>query len=1430
MADKSWFEKAKEAAAEGIGATVGIIGGAAVEAGSFLGETPNSLYQLFSPKEHPFREFSLGLEQMQKGNLDITKKPDWSKLGIDVSGIPPAQRDAYVAQQEEAKRKARGGVSLVPETDQTTAATQPQGGGKERVLQGLFGGQQAPRSNVKDKERLFSALPTYDATKKDLLNIGEGLVDLVGLASGIGGTEQKEAVQKETEQKLSPAEKGLRAGFKTGEELAGGLTVPGIVIPYGFTGGEGKRLIQEAPITYALNALPVLNELSSALKRGAVSSVRAAEINAAVRRAGFSDIDTLRGRLQTAVDAAEKERLGSTLEQVTGEGVTQAETPKYGFQKGTAPAARAVRAATELGERAGKVLPYAAAAYALGGAPAAVLVGGLAASPLLSKFLPATAQAKVRKKLAPLKRAVAERRTYETPEAQQMGEELLRAEGETAVISQNLEPFVEQASEAAISPQLTKDQLTAKYQSSLDQEKSVRDILQTTSDPDIIAAANRRLTEMPVERAEIARQINADPASQQLTTQEIEQLGGKSKSTPMVIDFTNPVNSNLLTKFDDVTKGTELENLTPDEKQNVVKSVVVARQSPTVWLVDDNLRNKVVDKISQLTGLKLKGDARAIVADTLSDISAQAFNQGNPVLLDVPLDNVLKPAAQQKVLNGNNVVIIEPRSGEVVVNANLPSLRELVEQVARDEKFNPTSAVLKRQLELAQSGFREKVVKPFVSPIEGNVQQQLGLLTDQFRQGDTSLPVAVKFDPSSLISRLRQEAVQVTDPTLRGNADYKRFLTNVADRLETLTQPKVSLGEGVRVPKSVATQPNLTNQYDYTLNLINEKEGAVSTGLGLMKRLATMYNPMTGLGNYLGNALVRMMNTGSPLPNSLLANELSDTVRKVAGKELTPEQTLQNEIVLRAVPSTDILSVADTNSNLTSLEKTKGAQLWRKGYEYGDKVFRIDEAVRQSKNLIAVMNGMADNSFNTMQVGPNILLTVQRVGNEFVFINPENGKILTRGTMESPAVKRIMGSAVKSVVDSLYPDVRELPEYYAKLAQGAGGIGSKITSAGIVFQPFLSYTVKAADTPWKRGILSTILEQSPESPILDRGRSTNALKIAADQAGRYFASRSVLNGMNARFNNLSANERDELRKMYSFSPAKQKPVIFGSLVELSNGDLVRRTYSPEYANFWGYSDDVLRGLAWAGDKFKNLYQKDIQPDKDNYLDTFTEAVMQGKGVTANDALRAAAASGGLLLPLYRTALESEKYGKPDVSIRDVLKPFGILGRVAIVAGEQTLPEIFKEKTPFLKPLVNNFGKKLFDTIIGTQLSTEQQPEKATFFLNQVYNEYWNNLIKPLADEANIAIANGDYATGNDKLMAAQQLNEDLQTIIKNRAESYNMAFQKLGIGKDIATKGLRFQSVKQKEMPTEVEPVGTPEPMPELPKETGDFIPPPKEE
>ena len=138
LADKA-AQQAKETGAGLLGGLVGV----GSEATRFVSDVASTSLSDYNPFKS-FPEFLKGVEDIRKGRIDITKAP--------------------------------------------------QSGGKERVLQGLVG-PSGPQG-VKNREGKLKDSPLYDASKRDLLNIGEGLVDIAASLAGINNERQAEEAEK----------------------------------------------------------------------------------------------------------------------------------------------------------------------------------------------------------------------------------------------------------------------------------------------------------------------------------------------------------------------------------------------------------------------------------------------------------------------------------------------------------------------------------------------------------------------------------------------------------------------------------------------------------------------------------------------------------------------------------------------------------------------------------------------------------------------------------------------------------------------------------------------------------------------------------------------------------------------------------------------------------------------------------------------------------------------------------------------------------------------------------------------------------------------------------------------------------------------------------------------------------------------------------
>lgn len=1332
----------------------------------------------------------------------------------------------------------------------------PQGEGSTgfgRVLQGTLG-KTAPKGTTIDEGK-YQASPFYDAAKRDLLNIGEGLGELLKVGGGFENERMAAARAEETAAKragkrplkdeegfLSEAFAAGKAAFPVGEDIAGGLIASPVILAGGLMETpEGKTMAREQPITFALNAMPVIGRLAKAAKGGLLSKVQVAELNSRISKLGIQGVGDLEGlnkHLETLTDPVVKAQVVEEAATATAQAAKAAEK----VFSPAAPVSSLAKSAIGGAQQVVGKAPFVAAGYSLGGPIGGLVAGGLAASPMLLSFLKGggagaageKVAAKARAKTAPVKRAVAERRAYETPEQAEIGEQLLTTEGETAVVGQKLAPVVEQATQSVIEnrPVITEQQLSDKFSklgnelTRLDSEiaAETNPVKKTALEQNKIktqtewSKTNTELNDFFKEQrylreVEQAKQAGtpapqrpafmADPTLITEVEQQVEKVGQSYTPKPLSVDYNLPANKAIL---DSVSQA--LPDTAPAEAQKLATSIIASQNSPITWLSDTALRQRVAQQLKTQFGLDKVKDADKILDRTLLDLSNEAYNNGDVKILNVESNRILQPFLDQQLLTPADFA---KRLGATDVFVGI----EDITKAQAGANYQPVKPVLSRVLQDLQSGMRAKMVgQPVKLPSEAE-QATLGQagkpvlamakkIEDDFNAGKVELPNVINFDPQPLIETLRSEATFTTNPAMRGNLQYKKFLTDYADKLETLKAPKVSMGEkGVRVAPSLAQLP-LENQYDYTLNLANTlEEGAAGKTLSLLKRLSTSYNPITGLGNYLGNAMVRLMDTGSPIPVGQIidkAKQLSDKVRKKQ-----TNLTLQDELVLRALPSKDVLSAAELGGEAGLFEMEKKSPVATKArelYNYGDVLFKVDKAQTLSANLIDDLPRIPEGKSGILPVGPELTLNVMRRGDTYTFINPETGKILTSGTMEASSVKRLLGASIKYNVDLLYPDVRELPTYFTTL-QGRGGTGAKIASA-ITFSPFMSYVLKASDTPWKKGILSTLIEGNTSSPLflpnafesstlnLKSNAGRQFVSTAIAQAGRYALSRGQMNAASAKFNNLSPEEKDQLRMVYAFTPASQKPLVFSGLADLENGGQVATFLSPNFLNFWSYTDTALRGLGWASNQAGKLFDRAMKEPEikgDQAIDEFTRRILTGKDPTMSDALKTGGVASGILYPLFVKGVESEKLGKQDVGFRDFAKPFGLLGRVAVFGLEQA--DLLPPDGNFNRATRASVYGKLMDVIVGTQMTKEQTSAKASYFLNKFYEEQYNGVIQPLLNKA---ASDPDKAI--DYQLEADTLHTALKQVIQARKESFNNTMLKLGLPEFVKGDQLRFRKLK----------------------------------
>lgn len=1313
MAEKGWFKQAQDLAlgvgkgvARAVGAGSGLLAGAASEVGRFaedVAETTKKGLGEYDPTK-TFPELVKGIRDVKEGRIDLTKAPG--------------------------------------------------AGGKEKAIQGLLG-PQGPTGPQIGEEAKYKDSPLYEASKRDLLNIGEGLVELAGLASGLGEGEKLKQARKEEEGKKAPdlikeAVVAGKAGFRTGEEIAGGLIATPVILGSAFMGEEGRKLYREAPITTLMNALPVLGGVLKGIKAGRYSAIQIAEFNKAAKKAGFAnmaDLEAAVSRGQAAVGNVQK---------ALSEGVKQAAKP---IGTGAAPVSRLVRGAVELTEKAGSVgIPVAALAQV--SPEAAAVVGGayglVKAAPLLAKYRKAAPVAAAVKKA---ERKAVEPRTYETATAAEQGEALLRAEGETQAAGTMLEGLDNDLAFNAL-PEPTELQPKPRFPG------------QTTNrNPNAIPIIDNQVLQVGEDGASVIRKDTGLP------------------DRYVQFDKTGPGNTDLFVEVRKRLQPLGIDNTLIQKAYNIIAA---ADKAPILSLADDGVKNAVADAIVQQVPENLrKPGLKASVLRSLDNLKEQAYNfEGQePMRLVTP---------KAELADGTSI--------------NITAIIEKAERTLGVDPINIAKKAITDQI--LKTG--RKTALESVGNVGGAIDQAATMpmgqagnsLFSEYNKlvaegtADTAGIGSMKTSPAKAIEVLDRELARQGElPDVPEG--YYKFISRLRDEVAGLKQSP----EGVYVQPSVAELPRLTT---YSTD-IPEVQSAFNKLVSGAKRLTTTYNPLVILGNYMGNAIVESMATGKN-PIRVIGEQVDNGfqwAKRIEEAKRVGQLALEDELVLRAVPKANTAQLVETgNASIFTGEIPfvgKGIKAVETLYENGDVYPKLLEASTKARELISGLEALPNGEFAYLRTGPNQLIAIQKRGKAYTVINPQNGKILTSGDINKPAIKRILAGAVKQATDAKFPDVREIPAWFRAL--------SKNDARAIVFSPFLSYVVKAADSPFRRGILSNLidLDNNPiaftTSKTIKPSITNIADQLLSKKVASYFRSRGLINSMGARFNTLSSEERDQLRTMFSFAPSQVKPLIFGKVFELEDNQAVT-TSSPSYATFWSMTDSYIRAIPGIINLAKTLTGKKEEVllkelGTDNPLaDKVVMELAQNKQPTIADTAQAVGIAGGLLLPLFLKVTKAGQLGEKELKAQDFTRPFGVIGRVV----NEFIPEKEEDKVRFAKPYEKAKAGlvKFVDVMLGTQMNNPTIPSKQVIaFMNRIYGEVWTKLIQPLERRAAVLEAEGNEDEADRLLEQADEINELLKEAIDRKIESYNNTIIKLGMDKEeLGLNDVRYRNVKSMELPT----------------------------
>lgn len=1448
MADLDWFSQAQntypdtptsetagkpsKGFAEATGEVLGGIGGATLgilgEIGTFVENIPYSVKELATRPVGTFKDFAKEVELLR-------------------SDTPQGQAERELEPETGLARVLKGAVS---QTGKQLLPTQRDETGK--VV----------------KEAQYQSTPFYEAAKRDALNLGEGLVDLASAAIGFNSDAlQRAQAQMEKEGRpttgfMAGLERGGRAGVKAGEEFAGGIPAGGIFlgqalydapIPFLKEGSpEGKRFYREAPITTMLSALPILKGLGRGIAAGTLSAAQKARVAGILARIPnpatgkpFASVVELTQHLEqiekkvkggeqlTPEEAGLRQVEGARTIPIEAEALTQA---VEGFKKSVP--AKVAKVATKVAER----LPYVAAATSLGGPIAGAVAGALAyGGPLLDAFRGtggpvgkvATA---VGKGGAKAKRAVVERRTYETPMAEQVGEERLTAAGETRAVEAKVGDIPEAIANKQIAIQNVPEPVA----------------IDTTAQPAEIA--QRLIQERQRQQAfPVASQIATEDGGNVVIGEEGAFRTRDEAPTPSRRIAVNPEAGENATLFEGLKRsleGTELDPYDPKtgfevpnkilDIRRLFASMGAAKEIPSLMLLDPDVRARTITLIEEQTGTKFSKEGRANLDTALINIGNETYGeqgtltqQGRtaqqgavPTLTQknyqIRTPQLSPEAVEQLVAEGKPVPDVSRVSLNDIVRLALEQSGKVPERVVFNNFLRRYNQTLMRSgggmtpaggLTGRAGGFTNNFTRAIRDLSTGD-RDALGKLFDN--SAGRSFELMSVEDKARTLARLNTELIepQRTDPA------YKGFIQDLKTQVEAFKETPAT--EGYATFESVAELP-----LERGFEVQPEAEPTMSKAVGLAKRLATTYNPSVIWGNYLGNSLVESLATGRPVPFILGQQIVRATrfVERVKEAKKTRSLSLRDELVVRAIP-TDSISIIE-NFGTFNLEG-KVMKPFTFAYEWGDRLPKTAEAVKQADSLVSRLERAEGSNTFALRTGPELFVYLTKnADGSYSVINPRSGNIIASGGLDNAKIKRVLGAAVKQSVETKFPDVRNLPKWFEAIsrARGAGGLAS----LAVVFQPFMSYVLKAADSPYRAGILTELMTMGDDPIMFEYGGTGkkqavgNLFNRMLDKTyNKYLLSRGMINSFMARYNSLNQEERDQLRNYFAFYPTEERSLILGELMKLKAGDQARRTNEPSFVNFFSMTDTYARLIPaivntitkiTGGTNAETLKELGSEnPEGDYILDRYAS----GKVPDERDILKAVGTSGGLAKELFIKLTDPSLGAKPATE-RDYARVFGILGKLFAADSPNTIVKEEIQRTG--KPdgsskLVDLTSQYVIDTLVGGSiLDPKINDVKVRKLIEGSYAECWNNLIQPLLDKATLERKKGNEERAVELESIAENLNEKIKDRIESNVDARVDTLSKIGIQTDLRTKDYKkvFRDIEPKEVDVETQPEAEPE-------------------
>ena len=1020
-------------------------------------------------------------------------------------------------------------------------------------------------------------------------------------------------------------------------------------------------------------------------------------------------------------------------------------------------------AAKEAAGMAGRAVKGAVIGQAIGGPLGAAAGGAVVAGPtlaragnaLLSRFSQ-TAAAKAAQVGAQVKRGVSEPRTYESPMAEEAGEAAIRKGGEARVMEAQTRGLARVAvpREGVKAPTLEqfKETLKAEGRNPMGIPDADFDALPLSTQESLFRQEYNKAystTEFRVQVQPVTIEASPDAVRVQTGTR-FQQTYEPAGTTLQFIDK--------------AFEGTELARDTL-AKRRLAVALAASKDFPVLRLIDPAVRRQVIKNYERITGEKASPE----LATRLEDLAKKAYEEGEQKGVINPQDITIKGKALDEFM---------PEQTTQQVNNSI-----IQEFIARTQEELQQAEVMEGETTVVKKG----------SVDFNNLQRSFQENPQPDLAGVRNKTQALKIVNNELLS-------EQPEP-------YRNYLLRLKAQLETMEGDKPAMMGGVR--EAVKTDPYRPAE---TLSFL---EAPLANILGLTKRMITTYNPAVILGNYLGNAMVgTLFGKGDPLTlttRAVIATRgFNNRVQQVGkGGKLA----LADELTLRAVPRETMASVETGGAVL------KPAKLVQRVYEGGDIAFKVEEGLVQSKKLISVLEGMELGESVGLRVGPNQSVVVVKSGSgRYQVINPKTGNILTEGLIDNAKVKQVLAAAVKSSIDAKYPDVSQLPLYFKELvrqrqATGVKGAAQTLASA-IVFTPFISYILKAADGPFRRGILDYIagMDDSPilyrtKSPVSKRGFGDTLAnsfdKEVRSKVARYAASRAFINSFYARYNEASAEERDQIRQQFAFLPKEKRAVVLGQMYETTDGDRTRRVSTPSYATFWGQTDNVFRAIIGVGNSLKDAFgltDKELtkaigSPNPE--LDRTLLSLASGERPDYTDILTASRLGGGLYKDLFIKMIDSQRLGTPPPDLgKELLRTSGVLGKLV----EITLTATGLKEKPNQPQYLDNSFRFYLDKIISSRVLDPAATTQTVLFQTRgLYNEFWNSTIKPLIEKAAEAERRGE--DGDAYIDKAEELNDALQEAIMNKIDSRLETLEKLGLPADVRLKQIKqaFRKVRERE-------------------------------